>query len=228
MATKNNDFNLSDEEIEAEYERFMKIPESDHEPSPRFRRRLARITHRRLIGIKLTFPFGLRKAVALVTVICVMLLVPFVVRAVYGIVASFELKYGDGKADFEIVVPDDINPPKNLERLYCLGTLPEGYEYDNSNFDAISNINYYKCSGTVDEGIVFTQAILSGNFTVSIEDVEYKEVYYGEYKALYRYGDEYSSLNWITNEYYFSIVVYENYSLENLIELAEGIIEQNK
>ncbi len=226
MKNSNERFDLTEEEIEAEYQRFMEIPECDFEPSPRFRRRLLKIKVKKAHK-KLSFPKGtIRRIASVAAAFAIFVAMGFSANALYDLYRGFDLDHEKGNADFVINVPENVDPPKSLEKIYCLGELPEGYMISQKTTYSSSHTVYYNHSEKPDVGITFKQLCLSAFVSISTENVDYEEVNYNGYKAIYRYGDEYSSLNWVTEEYHFSILIYENCSVEYLFELANGIIEQ--
>ena len=124
--------------------------------------------------------------------------------------------------------PSDIeNAPSEIETVYTLGYVPEGYELKSQSVDAYSVSFCWSAKGR--RSIEFKQHILDGKIHV---DHEQSEILRIEEDEIYIYCKEAYGLKsyyWNTNEYQFMLYIEdEDISTEEGIELVRSIVKYQK
>ena len=124
--------------------------------------------------------------------------------------------------------PSDIeNAPSEIETVYTLGYVPEGYELKSQSVDAYSVSFCWSANGF--RSIEFEQYILDGKIQV---DHEQSEILRIEEDGIYIYCKEAYGLKsyyWNTNEYQFRLYIEdEDISTEEGIELVRSIVKYQK
>lgn len=124
----------------------------------------------------------------------------------------------------EITISEESIPPvETIETEYTLSELPEGYTLDTYQSDELGVFAIWKNESN--QEIIFTQDILDINISIDTEH-NYQETKVGEFTAYLNTYEYNSVLHWNDNEYWYSLNV-PNDLIDELIAIAENIIEKN-
>ena len=122
---------------------------------------------------------------------------------------------------------DDIaNAPSEIETVYTLGYVPDGYEME-SYF-----VNNFNTSTTTvftnnETELIFCQYILGTKAGLDNEDTNLEYLYIGDMKVLIVDKNETRSLFWNTNEYAFSLDMHIQISEDEWIAIIQSITEKD-
>ena len=122
---------------------------------------------------------------------------------------------------------DDIaKAPSEIETVYTLGYVPDGYEME-SYF-----IDYFKtATKTVyannETKLVLFQYVLDGRTGLDNEYTNFEYVYIGDMKVIIVDKNETRSLFWNTNEYAFSLDMHIQISEDEWIAIIQSITEKD-
>ena len=122
---------------------------------------------------------------------------------------------------------DDITKsPSEIETVYTLGYVPEGYELESFEVD-----NFKTTAKTVfvnnDNKIAFFQSILNGTSSMDNENTEYQYQYINDIKIAVIEKNSKKTLFWNTNEYAFKLIVDIGISEEDLAIIISSITEKD-
>ena len=110
-----------------------------------------------------------------------------------------------------------------IETIYTLGYVPEGYEYDifysNEVATKITWINE-------NNQIVFCQYVLDGRTALDNENTNYQYIYVDDIKVVVTEKNGKRSLFWNTDEYAFSLDINVDVSEEEWITIIKSIVEK--
>ncbi len=110
--------------------------------------------------------------------------------------------------------PDDISEaPKEIETVYTLGYVPEGYELVWRSVDKLSVLSIWK--NEQGEVIKLEQRHIKLNTKLDNEEVVFEIIYSNRYRVAVKEIDEKKTFVWNTDEYAFVLIGTE--------ELSEGI-----
>lgn len=122
---------------------------------------------------------------------------------------------------------DDIaKAPSEIETVYTLGYVPEGYEME------VYYINEYRKFSRIvfsneENEIVFQQYTLNGKFVMDNEDAQYKYIFADDIKIAVTNKQKKRILYWNTDEYSFKLSVSDEFSEDECIAIIQSISEKN-
>lgn len=129
---------------------------------------------------------------------------------------------------FEIFFEEDdiAKAPDTIETVYTLGFIPDGYEIDQFIIDEIATDMTWKNKNG--DRLVLSQGVLTGSFTLDIEDTDYNVVEWNNKKIAYgeKYGIKY--FFWNSTEYEFSLTVSSNISKDEVFALIDSLKKYNQ
>ena len=122
---------------------------------------------------------------------------------------------------------DDITKsPSEIETVYTLGYVPEGYELESFEID-----EYKTTAETVFTNdkmkLVFYQYILDGRTLLDNENSNYQYVYVGDIKVAMTEKNGKTSLFWNTDEYAFAIDIHNDVLEKEFGEIISSIEKKN-
>ena len=118
---------------------------------------------------------------------------------------------------------DSPETPDTIKTAYTISNIPEGFIL--KQYDLEETIVFAVWQNSNNEEIIFTQNILSGDFSIDNES-NYQRITINELAA-FIYGDDNESyLSWSDGEYWFTIQVPTKYK-NRLVTMSENISEKN-
>ena len=122
---------------------------------------------------------------------------------------------------------DDIaNAPSEIETVYTLGYVPDGYVMESYSMNEIKTTT--KTVFTNNEAkLIFCQYILGTKAGLDNEDTNLEYLYIGDMKVLIVDKNETRSLFWNTNEYAFSLDMHIQISEDEWIAIIRSITEKD-
>ena len=122
---------------------------------------------------------------------------------------------------------DDIaKAPSEIETVYTLGYVPDGYEMESYSMNEIKTTT--KTVFTNNEAkLIFRQYTLDGRTGLDNEDTDLEHLYIGDMKVLIVDKNETRSLFWNTHEYAFSLIVDIEVSEDEWVAIIRSITEKD-
>ena len=118
---------------------------------------------------------------------------------------------------------DIAKAPSEIETVYTLGYIPEGYEYDTFYSNEVSTkITWINENNQ----IVFCQYVLDGRTALDNENTNYQYIYIDDIKVVVTEKNGKRSLFWNTDEYAFSLDINVDVSEEEWITIIKSIVEK--
>ena len=122
---------------------------------------------------------------------------------------------------------DDIaKAPSEIETVYTLGYVPEGYEMESYSMNEIKTTTRTVFINN-ETKLIFYQYILDGRTDLDNEDSKFEYIYIGDMKVIFVDKNETRSLFWNTHEYAFSLIVDTKVSEDEWIAIIQSISEKN-
>ena len=122
---------------------------------------------------------------------------------------------------------DDIaKAPSEIETVYTLGYVPDGYEMESYSMNEIKTT-----ARTVfinnETKLIFCQYILDGRTDLDNEDSKFEYIYIGDMKVIFVDKNETRSLFWNTHEYAFSLIVDTKVSEDEWIAIIQSVTKKD-
>jgi len=122
---------------------------------------------------------------------------------------------------------DDIaQAPSEIETVYTLGYVPEGYEIESYSIDEFKFVSKTVFSNNKDK-IVFRQQILDGRSVLDNENTDYKYFYIDDLKVASIEKGEERMLYWNTDKYSFMLNIDVEISQEEYVKVISSVVEKD-
>ena len=122
---------------------------------------------------------------------------------------------------------DDIaKAPSEIETVYTLGYVPDGYEMESYSIDECKIVSKTVFSNNKDK-IIFRQHILDSKFGLDNENTDYRYFYIDDIKVASIEKGEERMLYWNTAEYSFMLSVELEMVEEELISIISSVVEND-
>lgn len=200
----------------------LNIPNEDFEFSEKYKKNMAKLLKKHRKPSYRYFNTAGKRAVACILV-CIMIIASSVtIAAFHEPVAEFFVNVYEKFV--EIFFGDDYaaNSPSEIETVYTLGYLPEGYEFESR--EVIGNlVKTVYVNGTIEMRL--TQNILNANALLDYENADFTIQTENGMKiaVIEKFGNRY--LYWASNEYAYKLSVPNYFSNEECILIVESLIE---
>ena len=123
---------------------------------------------------------------------------------------------------------DDIaNAPSEIETVYTLGYVPDGYEMESYSINKYGLFSKIVFSNGENE-IVFQQYTLNGKFVMDNEDANYKYIFANDIKIAVTNKQEKRILYWNTDEYSFKLSISIEFTEEECIDIITSLVEKDR
>lgn len=120
---------------------------------------------------------------------------------------------------------DDIaNAPSEIETVYTLGYVPDGYEMESYSMNEVVSTTILSNG---EKEIVFSQYILNSRTGLDNENTNYQYFYIDDIKVAVIEKNEKISLFWNTNEYAFSLIIDNELTKEEYVSMILSIVEKD-
>ena len=120
---------------------------------------------------------------------------------------------------------DDIaKAPSEIETVYTLGYVPEGYEMESYSIDEFKFVSKTVFSNNKNK-ITFRQQILDGNSVLDNENTDHQYFYMDNTKVALTEKGSLKTLYWNTDKYSFVLSVDIAISEEECIKIISSVIE---
>lgn len=195
-------------------------------PSPRYQKRMERLIKRQNQSYwKYVNTVGKRVAVFAVVLMLTFAL-PMSVSAVREPIVEFFVNVYEKFLEFFYDEDDIARAPEEIEKVYTLGYVPEGYELEQRVvFDKRVKTIWKNSLG---ETIVFSQLLFENFHSMDSEFSNYKRITIFDIDIAFIEKNNNYSFYWNSNEYAYSLIITENVTLEECIMLIESIIVINE
>ena len=195
-------------------------------PSTRYRKRMERLIKRQKQPYwRYVNTVGKRVAI-LVVAIALTSALPMGVSAVREPVVEFFVNVYEKFVEFFYDEDDIARAPEEIEKVYTLGYVPEGYELEQRVvFDKRVKTIWKNSLG---ETIVFSQLLFENFHSMDSEFSNYKRITIFDIDIAFIEKNNNYSFYWNSNEYAYSLIITENVTLEECIMLIESIIVINE
>lgn len=122
---------------------------------------------------------------------------------------------------------DDVaKAPSEIETVYTLGYVPDGYEMESYSIDECKMVSKTVFSNNQDK-IIFRQQILDGMSGLDNEDTDYQYFYIDNTKVALTEKGELKTLYWNNDKYSFVLSVDIEISKEECIKIISSVIEKD-
>lgn len=120
---------------------------------------------------------------------------------------------------------DDIaKAPSEIETVYTLGYVPEGYEYDNIYLNELFARTIWDNG---DKQIIFCQYVLDSSLTLDNEDSDYKYFYIKDMKVAMIEKNGNKTFYWNSEEYSFRLIVDIDFPEERIFEMISSVTKKD-
>lgn len=118
--------------------------------------------------------------------------------------------------------PDVEKAPSEIETVYTLGFVPEGYEKKTCEINKCYVSIAWECNE--DESIIFKQRILGGFITMDNEYGDYSSEIFNDINIIYRCENNSRYYFWNSEKYSFSLEVPDSVAHDIALEIIDSVM----
>lgn len=225
---KNKKDDLRDELLEADVEFFERIISQTNvewTPSEEYKKNMDEIIHKRK-KIGSCWTSGCKWAACIIASMVICASLTCNVEAFRVPILDFFVKIYESFSSIFVIGDNGVSVPDHIETQYLPSLVPDGYQIEHQNINAIHVQTIYSKIG--EPNIVFMQqTIQKAHRALDTEGAELVDILIGTQTGQYCITEKRIIISWMFDNYHFHLSVPNIFSLEEAVRIAESIAPTN-